>query len=136
MCSLCCLDCQVCPFLWHETPQPYKVITLSSSCRLIVLHRYAMMHHAYKAKWERHMFTGALTNGHHREIRCPFHVIFVGIACAAAASITIKGENAVQCRYVRCYECCCKGKNIHIRARRQVGVDNVEALLLDIVYSF
>src|SRR6266516_4800548 len=122
MCSLCCLDCQVCPFLWHETPQPYKVITLSAFCGLIVLHRYAMMHHAYKVERERHMFTGAFANGHHGEIRCPFHVIFVGIACTTTSSVAIKRKNAVQCCYVRRCECGCKGENIHVRARRQVCV--------------
>src|SRR6266487_3138051 len=96
-----------------------------------------MMHHTYKIeRVRRHILAGALTNGHHWERRCPIHIIAIGIACASTAWVTIKGEIAVQGRYMGYRKISREGKDIHIRARRQMCVYDVEALLFDVFHSF
>src|SRR6266702_5890494 len=94
------------------------------------------MHYAYKVERVRHMLAGTLADGHHGYRRRPFHIVTIGIACAPTACITIKGKNTVQSRYMRGCKRSCEGENIHICARREVRVYNVEALLFDTVHSF
>src|SRR5258706_2487127 len=90
----CRLDGQMRSFLTNEPSQPYEEIASFLAGRAELTHFYAVMHHSHEIERKLLLCTSAFTTSHHRDRRCPIHIIAVMTTSLAPWS-SIKGKMAV-----------------------------------------